>query len=111
LSSKSIEEPARLVPIYGEYDVAVPAADPPHCGRRCGGAARRRTLPDRALWLSRRNGHGRQVVTNFCGLHANVPCAASGGAGIATALLARIDKLGGLNAPHLILGKIFAQAY
>jgi hypothetical protein len=26
-------------------------------------------------------------------------------------LLARIDHLGGLNAPHLILGKIFAQAY
>ena len=26
-------------------------------------------------------------------------------------LLARIDRLGGLNAPHLILGKIFAQAY
>jgi hypothetical protein len=31
--------------------------------------------------------------------------------GIATDLLARIDRLGGLNAPHLILGKIFAQAY
>jgi hypothetical protein len=26
-------------------------------------------------------------------------------------LLARIDRLGGLNAPHLILGKILAQAY
>ncbi len=25
--------------------------------------------------------------------------------------LARIDRLGGLNAPHLILGKILAQAY
>jgi hypothetical protein len=31
--------------------------------------------------------------------------------GIASDLLARIDRLGGLNAPHLILGKIFAQAY
>jgi hypothetical protein len=31
--------------------------------------------------------------------------------GVASDLLARIDRLGGLNAPHLILGKIFAQAY
>jgi hypothetical protein len=31
--------------------------------------------------------------------------------GIASDLLARIDRLGGLNTPHLILGKIFAQAY
>jgi hypothetical protein len=31
--------------------------------------------------------------------------------GVATELLARIDRLGGLNAPHLILGKILAQAY
>jgi len=51
-------------------------------------------------------------VTNFCGLHANV----HGGMhrvvqGVASELLARIDRLGGLNAPHLILGKILAQAY
>jgi len=51
-------------------------------------------------------------VTNFCGLHANV----HGGMhrvvqGVASELLGRIDRLGGLNAPHLILGKIFAQAY
>jgi hypothetical protein len=31
--------------------------------------------------------------------------------GVATELLTRIDHLGGLNAPHLILGKILAQAY
>src|ERR1700694_4666131 len=31
--------------------------------------------------------------------------------GIASELLARIDRLGGLNAPHLILGKILAQAH
>jgi hypothetical protein len=31
--------------------------------------------------------------------------------GIATDLLGRIDRLDGLNAPHLILGKILAQAY
>src|ERR1043166_1438963 len=31
--------------------------------------------------------------------------------GVASELLDRIDHLGGLNAPHLILGKILAQAY
>jgi hypothetical protein len=31
--------------------------------------------------------------------------------GVASELLTRIDRLGGLNAPHLILGKILAQAY
>src|SRR5882724_9885225 len=31
--------------------------------------------------------------------------------GVASELLGRIDRLGGLNAPHLILGKILAQAY
>jgi len=51
-------------------------------------------------------------VTNFCGLHANVHGEMHRVVqGIASDLLDRIDRLGGLNAPHLILGKIFAQAY
>ena len=51
-------------------------------------------------------------VTNFCGLHANVHGEMHRVVqGIASELLDRIDRLGGLNAPHLILGKIFAQAY
>src|SRR5256886_8098643 len=51
-------------------------------------------------------------VTNFCGLHANVHGAMHRVVqGVASDLLGRIDRLGGLNAPHLILGKILAQAY
>ena len=51
-------------------------------------------------------------VTNFCGLHANVHGEMHRVVqGIASDLLARIDRLDGLNTPHLILGKIFAQAY
>ena len=51
-------------------------------------------------------------VTNFCGLHANVHGAMHRVVqGIASDLLDRIDRLDGLNRPHLILGKIFAQAY
>lgn len=48
-------------------------------------------------------------VTNFCGLHANVHGEMHrvvGVAGVASDLLERIDRLGGLNAPHLVLGKI-----
>ena len=51
-------------------------------------------------------------VTNFCGLHANVFGEMHRVVqGIASDLLARIDRLGGLDAPNLILGKILAQAY
>src|SRR5262245_21293841 len=51
-------------------------------------------------------------VTNFCGLHANVHGEMRRVVqGLASELLARIDRLDGLNTPHLILGKILAQAY
>src|SRR5436190_6923137 len=51
-------------------------------------------------------------VTNFCGLHANVHGRMHRVVrGIASDLLDRLDRLGGLNTPHLILGKILAQAY
>src|ERR1700731_761239 len=112
LSSKTIEEPARQVPLYGEYEVAA----------RGGGAAgiaaavaaaragRRTLLIERYGFLG---GMGTAAgVTNFCGLHANVRGEMHRVVqGIASDLLGRIDRLGGLNAPHLILGKILAQAY
>ena len=51
-------------------------------------------------------------VTNFCGLHANVHGKIKQVVhGVAGDLLARIDRLGGLNEPHLVLGKTCAQAY
>src|SRR4030081_1895469 len=51
-------------------------------------------------------------VTNFCGLHANVHGEMHRVVqGVASDLLARIDRLDGLNAPHLVFGKILAQAY
>jgi hypothetical protein len=51
-------------------------------------------------------------VTNFCGLHANV----FGNIrqvvrGVVDGLLERMRSLDGLNEPHLVLGKIHAQAY
>src|SRR5580698_4674375 len=109
---KSIEEPARKIPLYGEYEVAVLGGGPAGIAA-CVAAARagRRTLLiERYGFLG---GMGTAAgVTNFCGLHANV-CGEMHRVvqGVASELLARIDRLGGLNAPHLVLGKILAQAY
>src|SRR5712675_2369170 len=112
LPSKSIEEPARQVPLYGEYEVVVLGGGPAGIAAAVAAASdgRRTLLIERYGFLG---GMGTAAgVTNFCGLYANVHGEMHRVVqGIASDLLARIDRLGGLNAPHLILGKIFAQAY
>src|SRR5258708_3320110 len=112
LPPKTIEEPARQVPLYGEYEVAVLAGGPAGIAASVAGAraGRRTLLIERYGFLG---GMGTAAgVTNFCGLHANVHGEMHRVVqGIASELLARIDRLDGLNAPHLILGKILAQAY
>jgi len=51
-------------------------------------------------------------VTNFCGLHANVHGEVKQVVhGVADDILARIDRLGGPNAPHALFGRTAAQAY
>jgi hypothetical protein len=109
---KIIEEPARQIPVYGEYEVAVLGGGPAGIAAAVAAAraGRRTLLVERYGFLG---GMGTAAgVTNFCGLHGNV----HGGMhrlvqGIASDLLARIDHLDGLNKPHLIFGKILAQAY
>jgi len=100
------------VPLYGEYEVAVLGGGPAGivAAAAAARAGRRTLLVERYGFLG---GMGTAAgVTNFCGLHANVHGRMHRVVqGLASELLARIDRLDGLNAPHLILGKVLAQAY
>lgn len=108
----SVREPGRETPVYGEFDVVVLGGGP--AGIAAAASAARNgasvMLVERYGFLG---GMGTAAgVTNFCGLHANVYGEIRQVVhGVADDLLARMRDLGGLNEPHLVLGKIFAQAY
>ena len=107
-----VVEPGRRTPLYGEFDVVVLGGGP--AGIAAAVSAARHGA--QALVVERYGflgGMGTAAgVTNFCGLHANVRGEHRRVVrGVADELLSRIDALDGLSEPHLVLGRIHAQAY
>ena len=105
-------EPARQTEVYGEHKVVVLGGGPAGIAAAVAAAraGRATLLVERYGFLG---GMGTAAgVTNFYGLHANVHDEIRQVVhGEADDLLLRIDRLGGLNAPHALFGKTVAQAY
>ncbi len=112
MAQRTLSEPSRDTPVYGTFDVVVlgggPAGITAAAAAARGGAST--LLIERYGFLG---GMGTAAgVTNFCGLSANrFGTIGQVVHGITDDLLARMDAMGGLKAPHTVFDKISAQAY
>jgi hypothetical protein len=108
----TVREPARETPVAHDVDVCVLGGGPAGLAAAASAARHgaRTLLVERYGFLG---GMGTAAgVTNFCGLHGDVRGEKRRVVGgVASDLLERIAALGGLNPPHLILGRVHAQAY
>ncbi|MGI4813224.1 MAG: FAD-dependent oxidoreductase [Janthinobacterium lividum] len=107
-----LTEPARATPVVGDFDVIVLGGGPAGIAAAVASAQ----AGERVLLIERYGflgGMGTAAgVTNFCGMYANVFGEIRQVVhGVADDFLARIERLGGLNAPHLIFGKTYGLAY
>ncbi|MGY2078979.1 FAD-dependent oxidoreductase [Modestobacter sp. SYSU DS0657] len=108
-----LDEPSRRTPVLGAYEVVVVGGGP--AGVTAAAAAAR---AGRSTVLVERYGYAGGAgsgggLSTFCGLHANVHGEHKQVVhGLADEVLERVDRLGGLNPPHLSFAdRILAQAY
>ncbi|NEA28899.1 FAD-dependent oxidoreductase [Actinomadura bangladeshensis] len=111
--SAFVEEPARRTPVLGEWEVVVLGGGPSGIAAATAAARTGRStlLVEKGGYLGGAGTAGG--LSTFCGMYSNVHGEhVLTTRGHATELLERIDRLGGLRAPHLSFSdRIQAQAY
>ncbi len=110
---RSLTEPERTTPILAEHEIVVLGGGPAGIAAAAAvaGAGRSTMLVERYGFLG---GAGTAAgLANFCGLHAKVNGEHRRVVhGIADEVLARLEAMDALSAPHMLLGgRIQAQAY